>query len=278
MIYLILFLLGLAVGSFLNVVVYREVNEIEKEIESKKNWPARIKSWLPAWVWGRSTCDHCHQQLAWYDNIPLLSYVLLGGKCRVCHKPITLQYPLVELLTGLEFVWLYWLLSKFTFFGRVEGFYSLSLLGYWLVIFSVSLVITIIDLRTQIIPDAVLLPAIGMALVRLFFTHQWQFLISALVVGLFFLSLYVVTKGKGIGLGDVKLGFLIGLVLGWWQRVLVAIFLAFLTGAMVGVIVVILKKKTLKSTIPFGPFLLLGMWLAKLWGDLIWGWYWGMIR
>lgn len=277
MIYVLLFLLGLAVGSFLNVVIYREVNEIQDEQEAQTFW-GKLKSWLPKWALGRSFCDHCKKQLAWHENIPVLSYLLQSGKCKSCHKPITPQYPFIELLTAVEFVWLYWLLSKVSFFGQVEGFYSLALLGYWLFIFSTSLVLTVIDLKTKILPDIILLPAIGVSILRLFFTGQWQFLIAAGITGLFFSSLYLVTGGKGIGLGDVKLGLFVGLVLGWWQRIVVAVFLAFLTGAVVGVIMIIAKKKTLKSAIPFGPFLLLGMWIGKLAGDQIWNWYWGMIR
>lgn len=270
MIYFLLFILGLVVGSFLNVIIYREVNEIKKE--------EKLRNWLPSWIKGRSICDHCRLQLAWYDNIPLLSYILLRGKCRKCRKKIPLQYPLVELLTGLEFVWLYWLLSRFSFFGQVEGFYSFALAFYWFFIFSASLVLILVDLKTMVLPDVILLPGIGIALLRLVVTHQWQFLLTALLTGLFFLSLYLLTKGKGMGFGDVKLAFFIGLVLGWWQRILVAVFLAFLTGAIVGVIVVIVKKKTLKSAIPFGPFLLISMWAAKLIGDQIWGWYWGLLK
>ena len=277
MIYVFLFILGLAVGSFLNVVIYREINEIKKD-EEEGNWLSKIKTWFPHWVWGRSFCDHCKRRLCWYDNVPLLSYVLLGGKCRQCRKPITLQYPLVEVLTGLEFIWLYWLLSHFAFFGQVEGFYSLALIGYWFFIFSVSVVMALIDLRTQVIPDVILLPSIGVSLLRLFFTSQWQFLLTATLTSLFFLSLYLVTKKRGLGFGDVKLSFFLGLVLGWWQRILVAIFLAFLTGAIVGVIVVLAKRKTLKSIIPFGPFLLLAMWVAKIWGDELWQAYWSLLH
>lgn len=277
MIYVFLFLIGLAVGSFLNVVIYREVNEIQAEQEAGSLW-GKLKSWLPQWAVDRSFCDHCKKPLAWHENIPVLSYLLQAGKCKTCHKPITPQYPFIELLTALEFVWLYWLLSQFSFFGQVEGFYSFALTGYWFFIFSVSLVLALIDLKTQILPDIIVLPAIGVSLLRLFFTGQWQFLLAAGLTSLFLLSLYLVTRGRGIGFGDVKLGLFIGLVLGWWQRIVVAVFLAFLTGAIVGVIMIIAKKKTIKSAIPFGPFLLLGMGIGKLIGDQLWGWYWGMIK
>lgn len=279
MVYLIVFILGLVIGSFLNVVVYREVREIEAEKTSDKSKHSlKIISFLPSWLLGRSVCDHCLKPISWYDNIPLLSFLCLKGRCRHCHKKITCQYPLFEFLTGVEFIWLYWLLSNFAFFGQLEGIYSLALAGYWFFIFSVSLVILLVDLKTKIIPDIVLLPAIAVSILRLFFNHQWLFLIAGLLTSVFFLSLFLITKGKGMGFGDVKLAFFVGLILGWWQRILVAVFLAFLTGALVGIIVMVAGKKTWKQALPFAPFLLFGMWIAKLWGDQIWSWYWSLMR
>lgn len=280
MIYLILFILGLCVGSFLNVVVYRETKEtgLAKKInyEKKSLW-RKMRSWLPLWVFGRSFCDHCRKDIPWYDNVPILSYIFLGGKCRFCGRKISFQYPLFEILTAAEFVWLYWLLSRLSFFGRWEGFHSFVLLGYWFFIFSISLVISIIDLKINIIPDVILLPTIIISFLRLFITGQWEFLLTAFLSGLFFLSLFFLTRGRGLGFGDVKLGFLMGLVLGWRQRVLVAIFLAFLTGAMVGVMLILTGKKTRKSAIAFGPFLSGGMLIAKIWGDVIWEWYTNLV-
>lgn len=276
MIYLLIFLFGLCVGSFLNVVVYREIHEtgVAKEIINKRKslWQ-KLRVWLPRWVFGRSFCDHCRKDISWHDNIPVVSYLFLKGKCRFCGKKIPFQYPLFELLTAVEFVWIYWLLTRLSFFGRWEGFYSFSLLAYWFLIFSVSLTISIIDIKIGIIPDVLLLPAIGISFLRLFITGQWSFLITAFLTSLFFFFLFFITRGKGLGFGDVKLGFLIGLVLGWRQRVLVAVFLAFLTGALVGVMLIILGKKERKSAIAFGPFLLGGMLIAKIWGDVIWQWY-----
>lgn len=219
-----LFLVGLTVGSFLNVVIYRL---------RFGDSPMR----------GRSYCDHCKKKIAWYDNIPLLSFVLLGGKCRKCKKKIPVDYPLVELLVGLQFVWVYWLLKvNYAFFGTWEGFYSLALLVYWLILFSGSLGIVVYDLKHMIIPDEVLWPLIGVAFLRLFVSHQWQVLPIAVGSSLFLLSLWVITRGKGMGMGDVKLGFLMGLVLGW-PMIVVAYFLAFLTGAVAGVILILLNKK-----------------------------------
>ena len=256
--YLTLFLFGTAIGSFLSVVIYRlRIGE------------SALK--------GRSRCDFCKKQIAWFDNIPLLSYVLLLGKCRWCKKKIGLDHLFLELLFGFQFVWIYWLLKvNFSFFGHLEGFYSLSLLAYWLILFSGSIAIAIYDVKHMLIPDEVLFPLIGVCFLRLFFSHQWQVLVPALLAMGFLYSIYVITKGKGMGFGDVKLAFLMGLVLGW-PLIVVAFFVAFLTGAGVGVILLVLKKKKYKSRIAFGPFLIFGMLLAKLWGNQIWQWYFSFL-
>ena len=254
LLWLILFIFGLAVGSFLNVVIYRL---------RKGDSPLQ----------GRSYCDQCKKPIAWFDNIPLLSFILLKGKCRRCKRKIPIEYPLTELLVGIEFVWVYWLLTvNFKFFGTWEGFYSLALLIYWLILFSGSLAIIIFDFKYMLIPDQVLYPLIGAALLRLPFSHQWQVVPVALASGAFLYSLFLITKKKGMGLGDVKLALLLGLVLGW-PNILVAYFLAFLTGSIIGVILILNKKKRFKDRIAFGPFLLLGMVIAKLWGEQIWQWY-----
>lgn len=256
--YWLLFLFGLVIGSFLNVVIYR-----------LRFGDSPMK--------GRSYCPKCKKQIAWFDNIPLLSFALLGGKCRRCKEKISVEYPLVELLVGLQFVWIYWLLKvNFAFFGTWEGFYSLGLLIYWLVLFSGSLAIVVYDLKYMVIPDEVLGPLIGVAFLRLFISNQWQVLWSAVGSSLFLLSLWLITRGKGMGLGDVKLAFLMGLVLGW-PLILVAYFMAFLTGAVAGVILMLLNKKKFKDKIAFGPFLLLGMMAAKLWGWSVWQWYLGWL-
>ena len=256
--YLVLFLFGLAVGSFLNVVIYRL---------RKSDSPLR----------GRSYCDQCKKPIAWFDNIPLLSFILLKGKCRRCKRKIPIEYPLTELLVGIEFVWVYWLLTvNFKFFGTWEGFYSLALLIYWLILFSGSLAIIIFDLKYLVIPDEVLYPLIGAALLRLPFSHQWSVIPVALASGAFLYSLYLITKKKGMGEGDIRLGLLMGLVLGWPQ-IIIAYFVAFLTGALWGVILIIARGKSLKTKVAFGPFLLLGMMIAKLFGWPIWQWYWHLL-
>ena len=281
-VYLILFIFGLLVGSFLNVVIYREVSEADKDGSKKskkkpvkKEKPGQVdklKKWLPAWMVGRSFCPHCKRKIPWYDNIPLLSFVLLGGKCRFCRKKISFQYPLVELLVGLQFVWIYWLLQQFSFFGRLEGFYSFALVCYWIYIFSSLLVIFFADLKAGIIPDTVVIPAIIISFLRLFESGRWQFLLAGLGAAGFFWLLWWLTKKKGIGFGDVKLGLLMGLFLGFPQ-IIIALFLAFLTGAFCAVILMLTGKKKFGQTVPFGPFLVIGTIIAKIWGLAIWNWY-----
>lgn len=245
-----MFTLGACAGSFLGVVLYR-----------LRHGGSALK--------GRSVCDHCRKKISWYDNVPLLSFIFLRGRCRRCGKPINPEYPLIELIMAIEFVWVYWLLKiNFNWFNWVEGWYSLALLIYWLTLFSGSAALAIYDWKYQLIPDQILLPLTVIAFLRLFVSGNWQVLPVAFGSMGFLWLLHYLTRGKGMGWGDVKLGFLLGLVLGW-PLVLVAYFLAFLTGACVGVILIILRKKRLKSRIAFGPFLILGMTIAKLWGEKI---------
>lgn len=250
-----MFLLGICAGSFLGVVLYR-----------LRRGGSALK--------GRSVCDHCRKKIPWYDNLPLLSFILLGGQCRRCHKPINPEYPLIELIVGIEFAWVYWLLKiNFNFFNWIEGWYSFALLVYWLILFSGVIAIAIYDLKYRLIPDQILLPLTIVSFLRLFVSRQWSVLPAAFGSMAFLGLLHLITRGKGMGWGDVKLGFLLGLVLGW-LLIVVAYFIAFLTGAIAGVILIVVKHKNLKTKIAFGPFLILGMVIAKLWGWSMWHWYW----
>lgn len=254
MVYLVLFLLGLSAGSFLSVVVYR------------------LRAGEAVWAC-RSHCDFCRKKISWYDNIPLLSYCLLKGKCRYCRRKIPPEYPLTELVIGLEFVWIYWLLTvNYKFWGTWEGGYSLALLIYWLVLFSGSLAIAIYDFKYLLIPDLLLWPLIVLTGLRLLVTGQWQYLTVAAAAAGFLALLWLITKKRGLGTGDIELGLLMGLVLGY-PKIIAAFFLAFLTGALAGVILILVKKKQLRDRIAFGPFLIAAMLAAKLCGDLIWQWY-----
>lgn len=276
---ILIFIIGLCVGSFLNVLIYREAvgeqSTISKRQKAKGKKPP-IYKWLPPWILGRSYCDHCKKQLTWYDNIPLLSYTVLAGRCRFCHKKISWQYPLVELLTGIEFVWIYFLIkSNLDLFSRFEGFYSFFSLILWIGIGACLLAILVADFKYQIIPDGAIIIGIIVTILKIFIDYRYTGMIdfsvfvSSFLAALFFITLIIFTQGKGMGWGDVKLGLLMGLILGW-PKIILAIMTAFLTGAFAGVILIMVKKKGLKSKIAFGPFLILGTLISLFYGQQIW--------
>jgi prepilin signal peptidase PulO-like enzyme (type II secretory pathway) len=254
------FLLGLVFGSFVNVVIYRTLNGGSPLV-------------------GRSKCDHCHKKISWYDNIPLLSYALLKGKCRHCKKSISIQYPIIELLTGLLFVW--WYAVGFAFFKLTQQPFLYLQPIFWLSVGVLLLIIAITDLVSYIIPDyAVFLLGLAALFYRIYSTLSgvmqpadfWSAIISGLALAAFFSLIILLTKGKGMGWGDVKLAFVMGLILGP-QRLIVATFLAFILGALVGLILIFLKRKKFGQILPFGPFLVIGTVLGLIWGNQIWNWY-----
>ena len=239
--YIFVFFFGLIVGSFLNCVIYR--------LEEGKSF-----------LKGRSFCPDCKHTLSWQDLIPLLSFLILKGKCRYCKKPISWQYPLVELATGILFI----LILNFS--TRPGG----------VILFVVScflIVIFVYDLKHYIIPDKIIYPAIAIALIFNFQFSIFNYSIfSAFGAAAFFLAIVLVSRGKWMGVGDIKLAFLMGLILGF-PNILAALFLAFLIGAIIGVGLIVSQKKTLKSEVPFGPFLVTGTFIALFWGENIINWY-----
>jgi len=240
--YFVIFIFGLVVGSFLNCVIYRLA--------------------LPR---GRSFCPHCKHILSWQDLIPVLSFLILRGKCRYCQKKISFQYPLVEIATGLLFVLIFWHLD----FGFDLAF------GFWILISCFLIIIFVYDLKHFIIPDKIIYPAI--AVVFIYNVLQGPALLmgsglAAILAAGFFLSIVLVSRGCWMGLGDVKLAFLMGLFLGF-PNILIALFFAFLIGAIIGVGLILAKRKTLKSEVPFGPFLVTGTFVALFLGERIAQWY-----
>ncbi len=242
---LIVFLLGLCVGSFLNVVVYRLNHNLS---------PLR----------GRSFCPKCKKKILWQDNIPLLSFILLRGRCRFCHSPISWQYPLVELTTGI--------LTLFTIYYSLFFIQTTFLVtGYRLLITYALITIFVSDWLYQTIPDEVVYPVIAISLLYAILFMPGAIL-AGLVAAAFFGLLVLATRGKGMGIGDVKLAGLMGLVLGF-PGIVIALMLAFLTGASVGVILVVVGKKHFGEHIPFGPFLASATWVSLFWGQTIWQFY-----
>lgn len=280
--YLVVFLFGLIIGSFLNAVIWRlQVGESA--------------------LHGRSYCPHCRHQLHWKDLVPLFSFVYLRGKCRYCKNPISGQYPVVELITALVFLLIFHI--QFFAFGQVvagtEPVFQWLEFAFLLFVASALIVIFVYDLKHYLIPDVVLFPTIGVvagyrvleflnigawSFNSIFtlgfefwdFGHLLGFLFAALVASGFFLFIFLISKGAWMGFGDVKLAVLMGLILGF-PYILVALFIAFLTGAIIGVALMSLQKKGLKSEIPFGPFLIIGTFIALFWGEAILNWYWKFV-
>jgi len=267
------FLLGLIVGSFLNCIIYRLKDN--KNLASREPCPpSESKSFLK----GRSFCPKCKHSLSWYELIPIFSFIIQGGKCRHCGKKISLQYPLVELATGVLFVFIFLNLGEILK-SELTDFYFLNLIYYW-TISALLIVIFVFDLKHYIIPDKIVYPAIIIAfLFSLFFglsQENFNILLEGFLSGffsaLFFMVLFLFSKGKWLGLGDVKLIFFMGLFLGF-PSVLVALFSAHLFGAIIGLVLVFLRKKGLKSEIPFGPFLIAGTYVALFYGENLINWY-----
>ena len=275
MFYLV-FIFGLVFGSFLNVVIYR------------------LRSGEPIGL-SRSFCPECKNLLKWPDLIPILSFICLRGRCRYCHKKISWQYPIVEILSGLIWILVFWKV-----FGFNPPFIPPLIKGglggvldsiYYIFILSALLVIAVYDFKWKIIPDKIVYPAIAAALIfNLFEISKYQNLeilkylnieifiwplLVAIVAFLFFFAIFYFSNGKAMGLGDAKLAILIGLFLSPLLAV-AAFMLAFIIGAASGIILIGLgrifphyKKWGMKSQISFGPFLVLGAFLAFFFSDFI---------
>lgn len=284
LIYFFIFIFGSAIGSFLNVIICRL--ETGEDIVKK-----------------RSHCVRCGRVLRWFELIPIISFFILRGRCRNCREKISWQYPLAEAATGLLFILTVAKLFPELVEGSIIVLDSASLrsnnifsLFYWLYISCSLVVIFVYDLRHYIIPDKMLWPAIAAAgAYRLFlafgFSVLWRirsgnnltpelvegfklfypYLLSGLAAAAFFLFLVLITRGRGMGMGDAKLAFLMGLLLGW-PGILAALFLAFFAGAAVGLALIAFDRKTLKSPIPFGPFLICGTLAVLFWGQSLSAW------
>jgi leader peptidase (prepilin peptidase)/N-methyltransferase len=239
----IVVVLGLVIGSFLNVVIAR--------------MPEGKSLWRP-----RSACPACGVAIAWYDNVPVLSFLALRGRCRACRAAISWRYPVVEAITAVAFATAYVLLGPTLDFAVAAA------------LLAGLIAITGIDLAHQIIPDAITLPGIVAGVLASLATGRipWLDSLVGIVVGAgVFLVIILVSRG-GMGGGDMKLGGMLGAFLGW-KLGLLAILLGVLSGGVVAVCLLALGRKGRKEAIPFGPFLALGGAVAFLWGQPLLGWY-----
>jgi len=233
---LFLFIIGLSIGSFLNVLINRLPND--------------------EGIWGRSYCDNCKKQLKPMDLVPIFSYLALKGKCRYCEKKINVQYPIVELLTGILFV------VAFIYLPAL----SLTVKILQLALISALIVIFFADLKYHIIPDQMLIAA-GLVGLIIFAFQDNNFsmilfrFVEGLLVAIPIYLIYAISSGRAMGFGDVKLAYVLGLIFGV-QKGLAALYIAFVVGAIVGLYLILSKKKKLKSKIAFGPFIILGSFLV----------------
>lgn len=253
MLYFGIFLFGAIVGSFLNVCIHR--------------LPSDESVVFPA-----SHCPHCRQPIRPYDNIPVLSYVLLRGRCRACGASISSRYPAVELLTGA---------------AAVATVGALGISAHALLAFAflcALIVITFIDFDHQIIPDAISLPGIGVgfAAALILGSPSWTASLAGILLGGGLLwgvaeGYHWLTGREGMGGGDIKLLAMIGAFLGW-QAVPVTLMIASLTGTAIGIGLMLVRRRDRRTAIPFGPFLAVGAACALFWGDALITWYLGLAR
>jgi len=242
---------GAVIGSFLNVVIYRL--PLQKSV-----------------VWPSSACPHCARELMWYENIPVLSYLALRGRCRTCGAGISLQYPLVEAITALMFAAAWW------YFGPGP------LLASRLIFGGALLVLFAIDLEHHLLPNAITLPGIVVGFVFSLFTAPgWRSSLIGLAVGGGVLwaiaeAYYRIRHEEGLGMGDVKMLAMVGAFLGW-PLTLLTLMLASVSGTIIGMILIVTKRGGMKYALPFGTFIALGAAVAATVGPQLLDWYLGLL-
>jgi prepilin signal peptidase PulO-like enzyme (type II secretory pathway) len=277
---IIICLFGLVFGSFINALVWRvyklddlkvkknkKSKQASRKLESEKIAHSIIK--------GRSMCVHCKHQLSAKDLVPVISWVSLRGRCRYCKKAISWQYPLVELLTAAIFAisFLAWPLS-------LNTLPQYLVFATWLPVVVVAVALAVYDTRWMLLPTRLVyilgsfgfIFVVAASLVYSDISVALSALIGAAGFGGFFYGLYVVSGGKWIGGGDVRLGFALGLILGW-QKSILALTAAAYGGTLFIVVLIVVKKYHRKMKIPFGPFLLSATIATMLWGQAAIDWY-----
>ena len=244
--YIMIFLIGISIGSFLNVCIYR--------IPKKEDI-----------VFERSHCMSCGNVLKWYELIPLFSFLVQGGKCRNCKTKLSAQYPLIELLNGLIYVWIF----------MAKGFQPESIL--FCICASVLIVISVIDWRTFEIPFGcnIIIRILGIVRVFLNLAHWYDYVIGFFAVSGLFLIIYWITKGRGIGGGDIKLMAAAGLLLGW-QNILLSLMIGSIAGSVIHLALMKIQGKD--RVLAFGPYLAFGIFISMLYGNDIITWYLGMFH
>ncbi len=268
-----LFAIGLAIGSFLNVLSLRYSGDSNIFLGAN----------------GRSHCVHCRTQLRWFELIPVFSFMVQRGRCRSCHRALSWQYPIVEIACGFIFLIPAFLFNAFDPLG-----YQIGLSVLWTAAFTLLLLVFVVDFRIFLIPDEIniVLACLGVAFIALQ-SHYGQFgnffgsllgpaasvfglresiwmnhVAAALSAMAFFGAVFLITRGRGMGLGDVKLAGALGLLMGW-PDILFLIVIAFLIGSAVSLVLIAFRKKGFKDMVPFGPFLVTAAALIFFFGPQI---------
>jgi prepilin signal peptidase PulO-like enzyme (type II secretory pathway) len=262
---------GLAFGSFVNALVWR-VHE-QGKAKNRKNKSVNLSI-----VNGRSICPNCRHILAWYDLIPLFSWLALRGRCRYCKKPVSKQYPLVEVAQSLVFV-----LSYIWWPGGLHGGGDWTLFITWLATSVGLMALLVYDARWMLLPNRILYPTFYIALAgRLVYLIGFEgnkahallmWILSVAVSSGIFWILFVVSKGKWIGFGDIRLGLVTGTLLASPSKSFLMIMLGSLLGTLFILPALLLGKKKMASKLPYGPFLIAGTFIALFFGDKILDWY-----
>ncbi len=252
--YIFVFWCGAVLGSFLN------------------SWIWRTRENIRIFAFTRSVCVHCHRQLAWYENIPLLSFIFLKHVCRTCGRPIPWQYFLVEALTGVLLSGLFYYHTKVTIFDPWHFWRDVFFLALLIIIFfydyNYQLILSRVIWVGSFVGGIVNYYALGLM--------PGSMITAAVVTGGFFLFQFLVSRGRWIGGGDVRLGVLMGIWLGW-PNVLVALFIAYILGSIVAIGLLVSKKFRFDSAVPFGTFLAIGTLCSLFFSNQIIGWYMGLI-
>jgi prepilin signal peptidase PulO-like enzyme (type II secretory pathway) len=276
MIIAVLLVFGLCLGSFVNALVWR-LHE-QEEVKGKK---PKVKHEGLSILKGRSMCPHCRHELAAKDLIPVLSWLSLKGRCRYCHKAISWQYPLVELLGALLFVfsYLYW---PFVSVAGVWNGQAVTLFVFWLIFLVGFMALVVYDLKWFLLPDKIVYPLLSLAVLQVLLlitvfhggmpAFREAFFGFAVGGGIFYL-LFQVSDGKWIGGGDVKLGALLGLILGAPAESFLVLFLASLLGTLASLPLLVTGKANRRTRLPFGPFLIVACIIVYLFGSSLIGWY-----
>jgi prepilin signal peptidase PulO-like enzyme (type II secretory pathway) len=272
MIIAVLLVVGLCFGSFVNALVWRLHEQAIQKGKKTDEAPQKHLSITK----GRSMCPHCRHELAAKDLLPVISWLVLKGRCRYCGKPISPQYPLVELLTASLFAALYiWWPVPFNTAQTV-------IFVLWLALTTGFMALIVYDFRWMLLPDRILYPlgvlagiiaVIAAATATNPAMAMLNTILAVIVGGGVFYALFQVSKGKWIGGGDVKLGWLLGLVVATPARAALMIFLAALMGSLASVPLLLTKRLKRSSTIPFGPFLIIAAIAVQLFGHAMLSWY-----